>query len=158
MPKGVYPHLHIKPKKYPDELVERVRTLYASGRTQTEIAAELRTSQKAIWRVMRNHDIATRTAAPRDQRGSANAYWRGGDATYAAFHKRVEVERGKPAKCSSCDTTEPQRYEWANLTGHYDDVNDYIRLCTPCHRRFDGRRREVTGRPTSPRGGDAPCP
>ncbi len=28
-------------------------------------------------------------------------------------------------------------YEWATLTGRYDDVMDYKRLCASCHKRFD---------------------
>lgn len=150
MPKGVYEHLHIKPKVYPEALVAQVRDLYERERTQAEIAAELQLTQKVVWRLMRNHGMTARTAAKRNQQGAENSSWKGEEATYAAFHKRVEVSRGKPAKCSSCDTTEAEHFEWANLTGHYHDVNDYIRLCIPCHRRFDARRRIELGRRTSP--------
>lgn len=42
------------------------------------------------------------------------------------------------------------RYLWANLTGRYQDVNDYRRMCASCHGRFDAARRSATGRNTSP--------
>ena len=165
MPRGVYPHTHVKPKDYPPEMVAEVRELYETGHTQYEIAAKLGASQKVIWRLMQNHGIQARVAAVRDQRGEKNAYWRGDDAGYAGFHRRVEYSRGKPEHCSACDRSGPGRYEWANLTGHYEDIKDYVRLCTDCHRTFDKRRRDVTGERTSPvdctpgaKGGGAACP
>ena len=158
MPRGVYPHLHVKPKTYPPELVERVRSLYGSGMAQAEVAAEVGVSQKVIWTLMRNHGIPRRPQVNRDQAGDRNHMWKGSDARYQALHVRVEKARGKPRRCSACDTTDAGRYEWANLTGRYDDIADYVRLCIPCHRRLDAYRRRITGRPTSPKGGDAACP
>ena len=49
-----------------------------------------------------------------------------------------------------CAATEG-RMEWANLTGEYQDVTDYARMCVSCHRKFDAARRALTGRRTSPR-------
>jgi hypothetical protein len=45
-----------------------------------------------------------------------------------------------------CNTPEFRRqkseaYEWANLTGDYQNPADYRRLCVPCHRKFDNRTR-----------------
>lgn len=45
--------------------------------------------------------------------------------------------RGTPSECEDCGTTEAKRFEWANLTGNYQDVNDYRRLCTSCHNILD---------------------
>ena len=70
--------------------------------------------------------------------GDKNIMWQGLNASYIAKHERIKVRLGKPQYCEKCKTTEDRRYEWANLTGNYDDVNDYIRLCVPCHRRMDG--------------------
>jgi len=39
--------------------------------------------------------------------------------------------------CSMCETTKAKRFEWANVTGDYSNVYDYIRLCKSCHNRFD---------------------
>lgn len=81
------------------------------------------------------------------QVGPLNPSWKGDDIQYASFHKRVEVKRGKPRRCSHCGTTDPQwTYDWANLTGNYADTDDYARMCRPCHRRFDNeRRRDALG-------------
>jgi hypothetical protein len=160
MPKGVYPHTHIRPKVYAPEMVTRVTELYVEqGLSQVEVAAELGVTLKVIYRLMVNHDIPRRPQVKRDQRGERNAYWRGPNAGYAAFHKRVEAARGTPQHCAACDTDEPGRYEWANLSGRYDDLNDYVRMCILCHRKLDAHRRSVTGARTSPkRGGDAACP
>lgn len=136
-----------KPKQYDPTLVDLVRRLYESGHTQDEIAKWTGQTQKVIWNLMRRHGIAARVAAKRDQRGERNHAWKGDDALYQAMHLRVESERGKPSECAACGTTIAKRFEWANLTGHYDDTHDYVRLCVPCHRRFDRRRR----------GGDATC-
>ena len=58
--------------------------------------------------------------------------------TYCAYHLRVNQKRGKPKKCEHCGTISAKKFEWANKTGKYDDINDYIRLCTSCHRKMDG--------------------
>lgn len=70
--------------------------------------------------------------------GPANHMWRGDDAKYAALHLRVAAKRGTPDRCEHCGSTTAKRYEWANLTGRYEDVSDYVRLCVSCHRCMDG--------------------
>jgi hypothetical protein len=135
MPRGA------KPKVYPPDLVEQVRQLYATGLTQAEVAAEVGSTQRVIFNVMRRHGIRARPAAKRDQRGMKNAMWKGSDASYAALHKRVEQLRGRPAICKRCGTSGPGRnYDWANLTGRYDDPADYERMCRSCHKRYDLHR------------------
>lgn len=65
----------------------------------------------------------------------------GNEVTYSAFHYRVVKARGKPSECEWCGLNNPIRtYEWANLEGRYEDLNDYVRLCVPCHRKFDRSR------------------
>lgn len=127
-----------KPKVYPAEFVERVRVLYGEGHTQDEIASMLGVTQKVVWRLMTRHEIPRRPQIKRDQRGARNASWKGDAATYAACHLRVQVARGTPSRCEHCGTTSAKRFEWANLTGRYSDVTDYIRLCISCHHRMDG--------------------
>ncbi len=130
-----------RPKIYPPELVERVATLYAHGLTQTEIAPLVGLTQKVIFNVMRRHGIKSRPAIKRNQFGPKNSTWKGSKATYAALHKRVEVARGRPAKCGRCGASGPGRtYDWANLTGAYDDIADFERMCRSCHRVYDAQR------------------
>lgn len=145
MPKGVYPHTHIKPKVYPKALVDQIRSRYEAGATQVEIGAELGLTQRVIWRVMLNHAIPRRKRVKRNQRGEKNASWKGNNAGYQAFHCRLYALRGKPRKCERCGTeTQSRTYDWANLTGKYDDPSDYQRMCRQCHRQYDNQRRKAT--------------
>lgn len=55
------------------------------------------------------------------------------------FHQAVVKARGRAAEhgCTHCGTTEDRVYHWANVSRNYEDVNDYIPLCVPCHYRYD---------------------
>jgi hypothetical protein len=157
MPSGVYDRAtsawQPKPlKQYPPELVALVRELYeGKGHSMRETAQLAGITLKVLDRLMRRHGITARRAVRRNQDGSANPSWRGDAAAYSSMHQRVEAVRGKPKRCSCCDTTDPaQRYEWANLTGHYEDPRDYVRLCQRCHWLLDRRRRTALGRNTTP--------
>lgn len=51
----------------------------------------------------------------------------------------VELHKGKPSLCEHCGTTEAKKFEWANISKKYKrELDDWIRLCTKCHRKFDG--------------------
>ncbi len=116
---------------------EQLAADYASGMTQVEIADKYGSTQKVVWRAMRSWGITARVAAKREQRGSKNSSWKGDSATYAALHRRVEAQRGRPKRCEDCGKTRG-RFEWANISGRYSDVMDYKRLCVSCHHRLDG--------------------
>jgi len=118
------------------------------GLTQAEVGKCYGASQKMVHSWFKKLGIKSRVPKNTDQNGPKNPYWKGDKATYAAFHYRVESERGKPHYCSACGTMDKQRYEWANLTGKYDDIMDYARMCVPCHRKYDKKRREITGKNT----------
>jgi hypothetical protein len=88
-------------------------------------------------------------------RGAASEHWIGDSATYGAFHKRVKAARGAPSACEQCGTSDPSKtYDWANLTGNYQDVNDYARMCRSCHRGYDIGRGGTLG----PNGRKTACP
>ena len=139
MPRGA------KPKVYPREIVERVRRLYASGMTQSEVAEEIGTTQKVIWRLMERHQIPRRPRIKRDQRGANNDSWKGDGARYAAMHLRVAAARGKPAHCVRCGKAggAQRGYEWASLTKDFANPYDYIRLCRSCHHKMDDTVRNL---------------
>jgi len=123
-------------------LVAEVRRLYESGMTQAEVGRAVGLTQRVIFNLMRRAGITSRVAAKRDQSGPANHMWRGNDAGYQALHLRVAQARGTPSQCARCGSTDPERvYEWANLTGRYEDVGDYERMCRSCHRQYDNGRR-----------------
>jgi len=58
--------------------------------------------------------------------------------SYGACHYKVRKLRGTPSLCEVCGTTTAKKFEWANLTGNYADINDYKRMCASCHDKFDG--------------------
>jgi hypothetical protein len=140
MPRGA------KPKQYHERFVARVRELYGSGLTQAEIAAQIGRSQKVIWNCMRRHGITARLAAKRDQRGEKNSYWKADAAGKQAFHRRLYALYGKPTKCTVCRTTESEHYDYANLSGRYEDINDYAAMCRSCHCKYDDKITNITGK------------
>ncbi len=109
--------------------------------TQAEIGKEYGTTQKVVYSWFKKLNIKSRIPFKRNQKGEKNTSWKGSNATYAAFHKRVEVARGKPDICMGCGAQDAARFEWCNLTGRYDDVSDYMRMCIPCHRKYDKNRK-----------------
>jgi predicted DNA-binding transcriptional regulator AlpA len=156
MPKGHYDRAasawRPPPRKtYPPELVQAIRDAYEAGHTILEVSEIVGMSAKVVYKAMVRHDIPRRPAARRYQLGPANHAWAGDEAGYQALHLRVQAARGKPCLCEFCGVDdEGIKYEWANKTGAYADLDDYLRLCIPCHRLYDAARRKATGRRTSP--------
>jgi predicted transcriptional regulator len=131
-----------KPPTYSTEMVDAVRRLYDSGMSQVEVGLELGVTQKVIARLMSVHGLAARPRIKRNQRGANNSVWNPSTANYKTLHSRVSAARGRPKRCEECGTADPARmYHWANLTGDYVNVNDYRRMCVPCHRAYDDSRR-----------------
>ena len=121
---------------------------FGDFRTQIEIGNIYGVTQKVVFSWFKKHGIKSRIPYKRNQVKENNSSWKGDNATYAAFHYRVEKERGKPHFCEACGTMDLKRYEWCNLTGKYEDIMDYARMCIPCHRKYDKKRRELTGNNT----------
>ena len=140
-----------KPREYPQEIIDLIIGWYREGMTVAEIRAKAPNGYR-VQTILERYLPNRRPSAKRDQWGENNSSWKGDSATYGAFHLRVEAARGKPKECSLCDAT-TGRFEWANLTGDYANINDYARMCVVCHRRFDADRRERTGKRTSPERG-----
>jgi hypothetical protein len=58
--------------------------------------------------------------------------------TKNVMHKWVITWKGKPQICEMCGTTTAKKFEWANRDHTYHRVlDDYIRMCTSCHRKYD---------------------
>lgn len=122
-------------------MTAKMISLYETGMTQREVGNALGVSQKVVFGRLRKAGYKCRKAAKRFQNGSANAFWKGSNAGYQAFHRRMESTRGRPRLCEVCGTTKPQFFDWANLTGRYDDPLDFKRMCRSCHRNYDNSRR-----------------
>ena len=124
----------------------RIVELYQEGMTQAEVAEELSLTQKLVWMRLRDEGIVCRIAAKRNQFREDNDSWKGAEAGYAAFHRRLDALKGRPKKCDRCQTTDPTKhYDWANLTGHYDDPADYQRMCRSCHWKYDKTHKNFKG-------------
>lgn len=63
--------------------------------------------------------------------------------SYSQCHYRVRKLRGTPKKCEVCGSITAKKYEWANLSGNYEDINDYKRMCTSCHCKHDGKIKNI---------------
>jgi hypothetical protein len=120
-----------------------VKALYELGLSVHKIGIQFGVKGDTIHRFLRRSGIRLRRPGQfGHQWGPDHKRWKGSGATYTAFHTRIWRRRGKPKQCSVCGTNDPKRtYDWANLTGRYDDPEDYKRMCRSCHRRYDISRR-----------------
>ena len=76
------------------------------------------------------------------ERGAQNALWKGEKAKYVSKHAWILRHWGRPANCEHCGTTQKRMYHWANVSGKYKRIKlDWVRLCVPCHSRFDRARK-----------------
>ncbi len=118
---------------------KEVIELYAAGDSFRDLAERYSVSAWTVRQVLVRHNVQSRERLdwPR-KKGPENHRWKSEGACYTSLHHRVWRQRGKPQHCEDCGTTDPsKRYEWANLTGNYADVNDYKRMCRSCHAKYD---------------------
>lgn len=70
--------------------------------------------------------------------GEKHPSWKGDKVGKSGLHEWMRRRLGKPNYCEHCKITESRRYEWANKSRKYKrDLTDWIRLCVPCHRKYD---------------------
>lgn len=73
-------------------------------------------------------------------RGNEHPQWKGNDITYRVLHKWIVRNLGQPTKCERCgkDGLTGRQIGWANKDHLYKrNLDDWIRLCTKCHREYD---------------------
>ena len=66
--------------------------------------------------------------------------WKGDSVGYRDLHLWVERKLGKPVTCQHCRKTglTGRRIHWANKSRKYKrDLDDWLRLCASCHKRYD---------------------
>jgi len=71
--------------------------------------------------------------------GSKSWRWKD-DASYSALHHWVRKYKGKAKICEDCGKkkTTPKSVQWCNKDHKYRrNLDDYISLCVPCHRKYD---------------------
>lgn len=75
-------------------------------------------------------------------RGINHSLWKGDNVGYRGIHYWVRREKGIPKKCSNCGSI--KNVQWANIDHQYKrDINDYIELCSSCHKKRDLALRSV---------------
>lgn len=126
--------------------LQKGKELYEQGFTQAEVGKRLGVTQRVVHNRFKEAGIKCRTPKNLKQTGEDNPAWKGDNAKYAAYHYRVQKLRGKPEVCSMCETTKAKRFEWANVTGDYANVYDYVRLCKSCHSKFDNVITNIIGK------------
>jgi hypothetical protein len=66
--------------------------------------------------------------------------WKGDDVGYGALHVWIHRHWGKADHCENCHVVGAKKYEWSNK-GIYDrNPENWVQLCTSCHRLFDYQR------------------
>lgn len=74
--------------------------------------------------------------------GENHKDWKGDNVSYGGIHKWIAKKLGKPMMCQLCLTNTKRMYHWANISGEYNrDISDWIRLCVPCHKKYDKNKK-----------------
>lgn len=133
-----------RPREYPPEIVALVCGMYQNGMTIAEIR-EAAPKGYRVQTILERYLPERRPASKRNQRGAANAAWRGSDAGYHAVHLRL----GRAADHECVDCGAPAA-EWSYAHGCPDELrahspychhpNHYSPRCRKCHRAYDRKK------------------
>jgi hypothetical protein len=99
---------------------------------------------QVAWNKGRPSGVIPPTAfKPGEMSGEANCRWAGDDVGYQGLHIRVYNERGPAVDypCQHADETCKGPMHWANISGRYESVDDFMPLCQSHHARYDRRLR-----------------
>ena len=126
---------------------EDLQVLYHNNKmSQKDLSDFYGVTVMCINKRMKKYGLKSRNRASRNQSGVNSRVWRI-NPSYRTIHKRLEYQRGKPKYCDECKTMdENKKYEWANISGNYKDVNDFRRLCRDCHIMEHPKERDLSGR------------
>ncbi len=108
-------------------------------------------TQTRVVNCLKRYGIKTRTYAEASRltlngfkEGKEHFLWKGDEVGYQSLHCWVRRHKGTPQVCEYCGETEKKKYEWANKSHKYlRNLNDWIRLCTSCHRLLDNGKIKV---------------
>lgn len=123
-----------------------LRNLYTDSKKSThDIAVLYGVNQTKVRRWLDRAGIETRTYAESAKitrngfkDGEKHWNWVGDKVSYSSLHAWVRKHKGTPQSCEFCKTTGHRKYEWANKDHKYKrNLDDWIRLCTSCHRKYD---------------------
>ena len=126
--------------------IETLKADYESGKLLKEIAERYGVVISAVYYALKRAGVPRRTRPASNTSLATVRTSKAISNTYQRAHYKVRKIRGKPSLCEQCGTTTAKRFDWANISGNYDDPSDYIRLCKKCHYKHDGALVNVTGR------------
>ena len=135
------------------EDVEKLKELYIVEKKGSHaIAKELGVTQRLIMLWLHRYNIPIRTRSDASmitkngfKSEEKHVNWAGDKVSYSAIHAWIRKKLGTPQKCEHCGSTSKKKYEWANISGKYlRNLNDWIRLCTSCHRHYDKNKLKKT--------------
>jgi len=155
MPVGVYPHInrpkHSEETKRKIGLANRGRKRETGWKHTEEAKRKMSLAQKgrivsdeAKKKISEGHIGKKASDETKRKMSIAHGFednhrnWLGDEVGYSGVHRWIVKWKGKPSVCEICGTTTAKRYDWANINHTYRRVlEDYIRLCTSCHRKYD---------------------
>ena len=86
-------------------------------------------------------EYCSKSCRAKDQpKDKQSPFWKGNEVGYSALHEWVIKKLGQPSKCKHCnqDDLSGREIHWANKSKEYKrDLDDWIRLCVPCHKKYD---------------------
>jgi len=128
----------------PGPPINDLENLYLKNKmSQNEIGQLYGVSQKVVWRWIKKNGLKKK-AVKRNQNVENNNNWKFSKIGKPALHYRVRRKFGNKKECEICDKNDPKSlYDWANISGLYLDVFDFMRLCRLCHRSFDHNRDNI---------------
>lgn len=122
------------PRLYPKwkELASTIRQLYEAGLSAQEVANSLGLTKRHALIIIRS------VSSPREIGKHKPVGLFKKTVGYSGAHQRVYKVKGKADFCVECGRRDTgSRYEWANLTGDYLDINAFVPMCVRCHRIMD---------------------
>ena len=86
----------------------------------------------------RMHSDATKLKQSFAKLNEKHYHWSGENVSYSGLHKWVRRKLGTPRYCEHCKSRDEKAYDWAHKTHIYKrNLNDWIRLCRKCHKKYD---------------------
>lgn len=84
----------------------------------------------------KNHSEETKMKIALGHQGK----FKGDSIKYSGLHEWVKRNLGTPSTCENCSQSDlfGHNIHWANKSRQYKkDLNDWLRLCALCHKRYD---------------------
>lgn len=131
-----------KGRKLSEEWKQKIRIgLLNSGRIYGLRSEE--TKKKISKKLKKNPDLITlrkNWELLRNKTGNKHHRWKGNKVHYSTIHRWIYRYYGKANKCENinCEVL-GKRFEWALIheKKYKKDVDNYIQLCSRCHRKYD---------------------